>query len=187
MLGCKLTVGGTLTMQKAVLIVFPLLVLASRAFAAPVDCSRGPIAAGPLNGTLNSAPFAADMVTLSPVEQRTQSPVTFDVYHIYLKSKAGAVFDFTAITLRGKEPDGKTFRSGLNGDSPQAGPGSAEIQGWSINDKAKNVEINFFEVSDASLQAVFGKRTGNTLQAQIHFCVPSKKGEIAGAFAIPLK
>ena len=174
-------------MQKIISIVFPLLVLASPAFAAPVDCSRGPIAAGPLKGTLNGAPFTADTVTLSPVEQRTQGPATFDVYHIYLKSKAGAVFDFTAITLRGKQPDGKTFRSGLNGDSPQAGPGSAEIQGWSINDKAKNVEINFFEVTDASLQTVFGKRSGNTLQAQLHFCVPSKKSEIAGAFAISLK
>jgi hypothetical protein len=151
------------------------------------DCSKGDIPAGPLKGTLNGAPFAADSVTLAPIEKRTQGPATFDDYHIYLKSNDGTVLDLTAITLTGKLPDGKTFRSGLNGDSPEAGPGSPEIQGWTINNAAKNLEIGFYEVNDASLQLVFGARAGDALPAQLHFCVPSKASEIGGSFTIPLK
>ena len=37
------------------------------------------------------------------------------------------------------------------------------------------------------LQIVFGKRSGDTLPAQVHFCVPSKQSEIGGGFMIPLK
>jgi len=58
------------------------------ALAAPVDCSKGPIPAGPAKGTLNGAAFTADLVKLDPVEQRTQGPATFDVYHVYLSDKA---------------------------------------------------------------------------------------------------
>jgi hypothetical protein len=152
-----------------------------------VDCSKGDVPAGPLKGTLNGAAFTADSVSLDPIEQRTQGSATFDVYHIYLKDKGGAVLDLTAITVKGNLPDGKTFRSGLNGDSPEAGPGSAEIQGWEITDKTKNLEIGFYEVNDASLQLVFGTRSGNDLPASIHFCVPSKQSEIGGTFTIPLK
>jgi hypothetical protein len=152
-----------------------------------VDCSKGDVPAGPLKGTLNGAAFAADSVKLDPVEQRTQGSATFDVYHIYLMDKGGAVLDLTAITVKGNLPDGKTFRSGLNGDSPEAGPGSAEIQGWQINDKSKNLEIGFYEVNDASLQLVFGQRSGDSLPAQIHFCVPSKQSEVGGSFTMPLK
>jgi hypothetical protein len=153
----------------------------------PVDCSKGDIAAGPAKGTINGAPFTVDSVRLDPNDKRTQNGVTFDEYHIYLADKGGAEFDFTAIVVTGKLPDGKTFRSGLNGDEPEAGPGSAEIQGWGINDKGKDLEINFFEVPDGSLQAVFGTRSGDSLPVQIHFCVPSKSSEIAGSFTVPLK
>ena len=175
--------------SRAAVAAFALALLAaSPAFADDaVDCIKGDVAATPLAGTLNGAAFAADSVTFDPVEQRTQGPATFDVYHFYLKDKGGAVLDLTAITVTGTLPDGKTFRSGLNGDSPEAGPGSPEIQGWSINDESKNLEIGFWEVADASLQIVFGKRSGDTLPAQVHFCVPSKQSEIAGSFNIPLK
>jgi hypothetical protein len=152
----------------------------------PVDCSKGDIAAGPAKGTINGAAFNVDSVKLDPIEKRTQGSATFDVYHIYLMDKAGAVLDLSAITLTGKQPDGKTFRSGLNGDSPEAGPGSAEIQGWEIADKSKNLDIGFYEVNDASLQIVFGTRSGNSLPATIHFCVPSKTTEITGSFTVPL-
>ena len=175
--------------SRAACSAFALLLLAtSPAFADdPVDCSKGDVPAGPLKGTLNGAAFAVDSVKLDPIEQRTQGSATFDVYHIYLTDKGGAVLDLTAITVTGKLPDGKTFRSGLNGDSPEAGPGSAEIQGWAINDKSKNLEIGFYEVNDASLQLVFGERAGNALPAQIHFCVPSKMSDIGGSFTIPVK
>jgi hypothetical protein len=176
-------------LSRAVFSAFALsLLVASPVFAGDaVDCSKGDVPATPVSGTLNGAAFAADSVTFDPVEQRTQGDATFDVYHFYLKDKGGAVLDLTAITVTGALPDGKTFRSGLNGDSPEAGPGSPEIQGWSINDESKNLEIGFWEVADASLQIVFGKRSGDTLPAQVHFCVPSKQSEIGGGFTIPLK
>ena len=153
----------------------------------PVDCSKGDIAAGPAKGTIDGAAFSVDSVRLDPNDKRTQNGVTFDEYHIYLTDKAGAVLDLTAITPTGKLPDGRTFRSGLDGDSPEAGPGSAEIQGWDFNDETRNLEIAFYEVSDASLQIVFGNRSGDSLPAQVHFCVPSKMSEVAGSFTIPLK
>jgi hypothetical protein len=167
-----------------------LILLTSAAMPAfaddPVDCSKGDIAAGPAKGTVNAAAFTVDSVKLDPIEKRTQGSATFDVYHMYLMDKGGAVLDVTAITLTGKQPDGKAFRSGLNGDSPEAGPGSAEIQGWEIADKSKNLDIGFYEVNDASLQIVFGTRSGSSLPVVIHFCVPSKATEITGSFTVPL-
>jgi hypothetical protein len=164
-----------------------LLLAAGPAFADdPIDCSKGDVPADALKGTLNGAAFAVDSVKLDPIEQRTQNAVTFDVYHIYLTDKSGAVLDLTAITVKGTPPEGHTFRSGLNGDSPEAGPGSAEIQGWEIVDAAKN-EIGFYEVNHASLQLVVGQRSGDSLPAQLHFCAPSKMSEVGGSFTIPLK
>jgi hypothetical protein len=164
-----------------------LLLAANPALAEDVDCSKGPVPSGPLKGTLNGAAFAADSVAFKGVEQRDQGGVTFDEYHFYLNDKDGTVLDLTAITPTGKLPDGKTFRYGLNGDEPEAGPGSPEIQGWSINNESKNLEIGFWEVNDASLQIVFGMRAGDKLPAQLHFCVPSKQSELGGEFTIPLK
>ena len=173
--------------RVASIFVLLLIVATPSAFADdPVDCSKGDIAAGPAKGTINGAGFAVASVKLDPNDKRTQNGITFDEYHIYLTDQGGGEVDFTAITVTGTKPDGRTFRSGLDGDSPEAGPGSPEIQGWSINDQGKNLEINFFEVPDASLQIVFGARSGNSLPAQIHFCVPSKAVEVAGSFTIPL-
>lgn len=157
------------------------------ALAAPADCSKGAIPAGQLKGSVNGAPFVLGSVTRDSNTTRDQGSVTFDEYHIYLNGKDGTILDVTAITPKGKLPDGKTFVSDIHGDGPEAGPGSHEIQGWSINNKGKSLEINFFEVNDASLQLAFGKRSGNALPAQIHFCVPSKKTELSGAFTMPLK
>ncbi|MBL6852047.1 MAG: hypothetical protein ISS15_09560 [Alphaproteobacteria bacterium] len=166
--------------------IFAAFVLGSApAFAAPVDCSKGPIPAGPAKGTLNGVPFTADLVRLDPIEQRTQGPATFDVWHIYLSDKAGSKFDFTVITVKGKQPDGHTFVSDVTGNGPEAGPGSHEVQGWEMT--AKGNEVGFYEVNDASLQAAFGHRTGNAMPVSLHFCVPSKKTDVAGAITVPLK
>jgi hypothetical protein len=173
--------------MRRVSFVLLLALSASPALAAPADCSKGAIPAGALKGTINGAAFTLGSVTLDPNNTRDQGGVKFDEYHIYLNGKDGTVFDVTAITPRGKLPDGRTFVSDIHGDGPEAGPGSHEIQGWSINNQGKNLEINFFEVNDASLQIAFGKRTGKTLPAQIHFCAPSKKTELSGAFSVPLK
>jgi hypothetical protein len=159
--------------------------LALPALAAPVDCSKGAIPAGPAKGTLNGAPFTVDLIKLDPIEQRTQGPATFDVWHVYLSDKAGSKFDFTVITVKGKQPDGHTFVSDVNGNGPEAGPGSHEIQGWEMT--AKGSEVGFYEVNDASLQAAFGHRAGNTLPVSLHFCVPSRKTDVGGAFTLPLK
>lgn len=155
------------------------------ALAAPVDCSKGAIPAGPAKGTLNGAPFAVDLVKLDSIEQRTQGPATFDVWHIYLSDKAGSKFDFTVITVKGKQPDGHTFVSDVNGNGPEAGPGSHEIQGWEMT--AKGNEVGFYEVNDASLQVAFGHRNGNAMPVSLHFCVPSKKTDVGGAITVPLK
>ena len=148
---------------------------------------QGAIPGGPLKGTVNGAPFALGSVTRDPNNTRTQNDVTFDEYHIYLDGKDGTVPDLTAITVKGKLPDGRTFVSDIHGDGREAGPGSHEIQGWSINNEDKKLEINFFEVEDASLQIAFGKRAGKALPAQLHFCLPSKKTELSGSFTVPLK
>src|SRR5215469_2289547 len=177
---------GTMRRLSLALVLLAFTVTAP-AFAAPQDCSKGPIPAGPLKGTVNGAVFALAGVTRDSSTSRDQGGVSFDEYHIYLNGKDGTVLDVTAITPKGKLPDGRTFVSDIHGDGPEAGPGSHEIQGWSINNKDKNLEINFFEVNDASLQLAFGKRSGNALPAQIHFCAPSKKTELAGAFSLPLK
>ena len=68
-------------MPRAVCSALALLLFAAGPSFAddPVDCSKGDVPAGPLAGKLNGAPFAADSVTLDPVEQRTQAPATFDV------------------------------------------------------------------------------------------------------------
>jgi hypothetical protein len=178
----------SILLRAAILAIALLACAAPLALAGdPVDCSKGDIAAGPAKGTIDGAAFSVDSVRLDPNDKRTQNGVAFDEYHIYLTDKAGAVLDLTAITPTGKLPDGRTFRSGLEGDSPEAGPGSAEIQGWDFNDETRNLEIAFYEVNDASLQIVFGQRSGDSLPAQIHFCVPSKMSEVAGRFTIPLK
>jgi hypothetical protein len=174
-------------MRRLSLALVLLSLSVTPALAAPNDCSKGPIPPGPLKGTVNGAAFALAGVTRDPSTSRDQGGVNFDEYHIYLNGKDGTVLDVTAITPKGKLPDGRTFVSDIHGDGPEAGPGSHEVQGWSINNKGKNLEINFFEVNDASLQLAFGKRAGNALPAQIHFCAPSKKTELAGAFTLPLK
>jgi hypothetical protein len=171
-----------------VLCVTAFAALASPALAAgPADCSKGAMPAGPLKGTVNGAAFVLQSVTLDPNNTRDQGGVKFDEYHIYLNGKDGTVFDVTAIRPAGKLPDGYTFHSDINGDGPEAGAGSHEIQGWSINNPKTKLEINFFEVNDASLQLGFGKRAGKALPAQIHFCTPSKKTDIGGSFTVPLK
>ncbi|HUO88133.1 MAG TPA: hypothetical protein VMU08_03090 [Rhizomicrobium sp.] len=174
--------------MRRILVALSMLSLSALpAAAAPADCSKGAIPPGPLKGSVNGAAFVLGSVTRDPNTSRDQGGVKFDEYHIYLNGKDGTVFDVTAITPKGKLPDGKTFVSDINGNGPEAGPGSHEIQGWSINNKGRNLEINFFEVNDASLQIAFGKRAGNALPTQIHFCVPSKKTELGGSFTLPLK
>ena len=155
--------------------------------AGPADCSKGAMPSGPLKGTIDGAAFLLESVTLDPNNTRDQGGVKFDEYHIYLHGKGGTVFDVTAIRPAGKFPDGYTFHSDINGEGPEAGPGSHEIQGWSINNEGTKLEINFFEVNDASLQLGFGKRAGKALPAQIHFCAPSKKTEFGGSSTVPLK
>jgi hypothetical protein len=174
-------------MHSIPLALFLLSFSVVSALAAPTDCSKGAVPAGPLKGSINGAPFVLGSVTRDRNTTRDQGGVTFDVYQIYLTGKDGTILDVTAITPKGKLPDGRTFVSDIHGDGPEAGPGSHEIQGWAINNKGKSVEINFFEVNDASLQIAFGKRVGNALLAQIHFCVPSKKAELSGGFTMPLK
>jgi hypothetical protein len=61
-------------------------------------------------------------------------------------------------------------------------PGARNVQNWTLADKPHNFKVMYFAVSDATMQIVFGKHSGANLPVQIHFCIPSKRTEIAGHF-----
>ena len=107
----------------------------------------------------------------------------FTDYHFYLSNKPGQqLFDFTLITPDGAKLDGTTMTMGLHGNGSEASPGSRNIQNWTVEDKLHKFKVMYFAVSDATMQIVFGKHSGVNLPAQIHFCVPSKRIEVAGHF-----
>ncbi|MEJ0043142.1 MAG: hypothetical protein WDM81_13435 [Rhizomicrobium sp.] len=86
----------------------------------------------------------------------------------------------------GIQPDGRTFTIGLHGAGSEAGPGERSLQAWTLADKPKNFKLLYFSASDATMQVVFGKRHGGIVPTQIHFCVPSRRTEIAGNFDLNL-
>lgn len=172
---------------RAVSILTLAVFVALPALAAPADCSKGAIPPGPVKGSINGAAFAPDSVT-AEISQTSMNNVTYDSYHVYFKSKAGGDFDTTAIVVKGKLPDGKTFRTVPGHDEPQAGTGAAEIQGWEVSNKAANYDQTFVFDTAASMQLAFGKRNGNSLPGQIHFCTPADKGSsLAGSFTVMVK
>lgn len=159
------------------------LTFAAPAMAAgPMDCSKGPIWNGAASGFINNVPYTVDGVAHAPMTLRQEGRNRFNDYHFYLSSKAGQMFDFTLITMDGVKLDGQTMTLGLHGDASDAAPGARNIQNWTLEDKAHKFKLFYFAVSDATMQFVFGKRTGPNLPAQIHFCIPSKRTEIAGHF-----
>jgi hypothetical protein len=154
--------------------------------AGPKDCSMGPIWDGPASGFIDNAPFTVDGVAHDMIRLRQEGRQRFNDYHLYLSSKTGQMFDFTVITLDGAKPDGMTMTAGLHGAGSDAAPGSKSLQNWTLTDKARNLKILYYSASDATLQLVFGKGRGKVYPMQIHFCVPSKRTEIAGKFSLNL-
>jgi len=172
---------------RAVSILALAAVAAAPALAAAADCSKGAIPAGPAKGSINGAAFTPDSVT-AEVSETSMNNVTYDSYHLFFTSKAGGDFDTTAIVVKGKLPDGKTFRTIPGHDEPQAGNGASEIQGWEVSNKPANYDQTFVFDTNASRQLAFGKRNGNSLPGQIHFCTPAdKSSSLAGSFTATLK
>ena len=168
----------------ALFIVAAAMIAAAPAWsAAPVkDCSTGPIWTGAAAGFIDNAPYTVDGVAHAPVTSYPQGRNRYDQYHFYLSSKAGQMFELILVTMSGAKPDGTTMTMGLHGNGSEAAPGARNVQFWSLEDKAKKLKIMNFSVSDATMQIVFGKRKGANLPVQIHFCIPSKRTEIAGHF-----
>jgi len=164
-------------------IVAAAMIAAAPAWPAAVrDCSTGAIWNGAAAGFINNAPYTVDGVAHAAPTKRLEGRKTFTDYHFYLSSKAGQMFDFTLITPEGAKLDDTTMTVGLHGNGSDAAPGARNIQNWTLEDKAKKFKLMYFSVSDATMQIVFGKRKGANLPVQIHFCIPSKRTEIAGHF-----
>jgi len=165
-------------------IVAAAMIAAAPAWAAGAarDCSTGPIWTGAAAGFIDNTPYTVDGVAHAPMSTYQQGRNKYDTYHFYLSSKAGQMFDFTLATMNGVKPDGQTMTLGLHGNGSDAAPGTRNVQNWTLEDKAKKLKVMYFGVSDATMQLVFGKRSGVNLPVQIHFCIPSKRTEIAGHF-----
>ena len=160
------------------------LTFAAPAFgaAAARDCSTGAIWNGAAAGFIDNVPYTVDGVAHAAPTKRVEGRKTFTDYHFYLSSKAGQMFDFTLITPEDAKLDGMTMTLGLHGNGSDAAPGARNVQNWTLEDKNHKFKVMYFMVSDATVQIVFGTRSGVNLPVQIHFCVPSKRTEIAGHF-----
>jgi hypothetical protein len=154
--------------------------------AGPMDCSKGPIWNGAARGFINGTAYNVDGVALAPVASYQGGRKMFDQYHFYLSSKAGQMLDITTVVPNGAKPDGVTMSVGLHGNGSEAGPGTRSIQYWSLEDKPRKLKVMNFAVSDATMQIVYGARAHGAIPMQIHFCVPSKRTEIAGTFSVQL-
>ena len=158
-------------------------VTAAPAFAAgPTDCSKGAIWNGAASGFINNVPYSVDGVAHTAPAKRQEGRLMFTDYHFFLSSRQQQIVDFTLITPEGAKLDGMTMTVGLHGNGSDAAPGARNIQNWSVSDKPHNFKVMYFSVSDATMQIVFGKHSGANLPVQIHFCIPSKRTEIAGHF-----
>jgi hypothetical protein len=171
-------------MRAGIALGIAALLFAAPAFGAAAvrDCSTGPIWNGAASGFIDNAAYTVDGVAHAPVSSYPQGRNRYDQYHFYLSSKAGQMFELILVTVMGAKPDNTTMTMSLHGNGSDAAPGARNIQFWSLEDKAKKLKIMNYSASDATLQIVFGKRSGVNLPVQLHFCVPSKRTEIAGHF-----
>jgi hypothetical protein len=146
------------------------------------DCSTGPIWNGAASGFINNVPYSVDGVAHTPPTKRQEGRLMFTDYHFFLSSRQQQIVDFTLITPEGAKLDGMTMTIGLHGNGSDAAPGARNVQNWAVSDKPHNFKVMYFAVSDATMQIVFGKHSGANLPVQIHFCIPSKRTEVAGHF-----
>ncbi|MBL6852048.1 MAG: hypothetical protein ISS15_09565 [Alphaproteobacteria bacterium] len=169
-------------------VVTAALMTAAPAFGAAAvrDCSTGPIWTGDASGFIDNTPYKIEGVAHAPVSSYPQGRNRYDQYHLYLSSKAGQMFEIILVTKSGERPDGTTMTMSLHGNGSEAAPGAPNVQFWSLEDKTKKLKIMNYSASDATMQVVFGKRSGVNLPVQIHFCIPSKRTEIAGHFTVNL-
>jgi hypothetical protein len=159
------------------------VMFATGAFAAPVDCSNGPIAATPLKGVVVGHPFAPTYNTIDTTPgQNTLNDIKLDEYNLSFASDDQSTQIKIVLAIRaGTKLDGRTFRmTGGDGDQPAVGPGVPEIQGWDLT--AGDVSANFVDEA-ATLRVELGPRRGKTITGKVHFCAPKHKTDIAGTFA----
>lgn len=188
--------------------VLPLLLLATvaRAGSMPADCSTGAIPNTPAALFLDAAKTplpVTDVVEAGSISSGEGTPKWIS-YRLTLHDTddifAPVEIDVTVLVAEGATLDGKTFRMPPNGagEPPSVEPGTPEVQGWSVEDKKRSVDLNHVQV-DASLRLEFGKRTGDTLPGTLRLCVPGAQKqrvgkdvvkeavEVVGSFAATVK
>ncbi len=161
------------------------------AFAAPADCSAGPIAGKPVAGTVAGKPFVAKQITLDLTKDGMEvDAAKFDKYTLSIMTDG--IFNELTVSMLvplGKAPDGRTFRvlpTDEIGDQPAAVKGVPEVQGWDLQLEAAGVDTSFTQ-EIASIRVEWGNRQGNVLPGKIHFCVPGQKAEIEGSFSATMR
>jgi hypothetical protein len=167
------------------LVMTVVLLAATPAFAA-ADCANGPIGDGPVHGTVNGTPFVPQATTIDITKDgMVVNEVHLDRYALAIMTDG--IFNELTVNMMvpgGKKPDGRIFRVlpvDDIGAQPAAAEGTPEVQGWDIEIEAADVKTGFTETT-ASIRVELGTRKGDTLPGKIHFCVPSAKTEIEGAF-----
>jgi hypothetical protein len=160
--------------------------IAAPAFAAPHDCTTGPIADHPVSGTVNGKPFKPNKVTFHINKDGMESgDAKFDRYDLSIQTDG--IFNEATVDMLvplNKKPDGRTFRVlpvDSIGAQPAAANGIPEVQGWEIQLEAAGVDVSFTD-GTAAIRVEWGARKGDTLAGKIHFCVPSVKADIEGSF-----
>ncbi|HWD29014.1 MAG TPA: hypothetical protein VG387_17710 [Rhizomicrobium sp.] len=156
------------------------------AFAEPADCSVGTVADKPVSGSVMGKPFVPDKIHVDVTKDGMEvDRAKFDRYTLNIET--GGIFNEATVDMLvplGKSPAGRTFRVlpvDSIGGQPAAAPGTPEVQGWSLQLEAANVDTSFTQ-EPASIRVEWGAAKGGALAGKIHFCVPGQKTEIEGAF-----
>ena len=153
--------------------------------AGPLDCSKGPIAPGPVKGIVGGKPFVPKSADVQIGKGFAVDKIKFDSYDLTLV--VDGIFNSLSvrvITREGTRADGRVFRvlpTDAMSAQPMAGPGTPEVQSWELQLEAANVDASSMrEISSMRLE--YGQRKGNVLPGKIYFCAPDEKATIAGSF-----
>ena len=173
---------------------------------AVVDCSKGPIPAGPVEVSINGVAFKPAFVKLRRAGGLSSDGVELDKYTLEFMSEDDIFAKLSAevsfLVPKGKKPDGRTFRrlpdttpfpKVSNVKQPAAAEGLPEVQGWEMKDRDSGLTISSSFNGPGSLRVELGKRTGKTIPGKIHICVPpgpdagKKMSSVSGTFEAVLE
>jgi len=182
--------------RSALMAAFLLIAVPAVAHAAglPADCSSAAIPSGPAKGSIADAAFVPSDVSVSVGESGIGDGHTYDAYAFLFdgqdKSGEAMSLSVTVIVPKGAAPDGKLFRMLPTDDTdkqPKAGPGAPEVQGWSLEYSAKNIDTDFIDTV-GSMRLELGRHAGKTLAGRIYLCVPNAgDSSLAGSFSATLQ